>query len=156
MKFFSFFFKGDNNENEDCIISFRFFIREFIINYKAVKKGSDEVSPGSMKEYVQGINRFLLKNCKIDMNKHHLLTDNDEGIFTLMYNHFGEQQSRGLVSKPHNYLSVENLCGVLDHKMYSRDWSVGYLNILFLTIFIIIGARKTGFFQLTVDQFQYS
>lgn len=84
------------------------------------------------------------------MNKNELFTDEDEGTFTLISNHFWEQQSRGLLGKPHSYLSKQDLVEVLDHNIYTPDRGTGYLNRLFFNISIMIGERSKELFQITI------
>lgn len=132
-------------------------LREFIVLYKPVDSKKEEVTPATMNGYIQGISRYLTsEKYDCDIGKHPLFRDRDEGIYCVMENNFAEQQSRGLVKKPHNYLPLHDLLSVLDHKICTSDWASGYLNRLFIVVGVFLGVRTTAMHNITVSQFKSS
>ncbi len=83
-----------------------------------------------------------------------IFADPKTGLFPVLDNLFAEQQSRGMLVKSHNSLSLDDVRKIMSSPMTSTKSSIGFMRRLVFSLGITLGARTTALTEITVDQFK--
>ena len=139
--------------DDDARHVLRHFLSEFVVNY--LKQSGDECMPVTVYGYVQGVRRALAEaGISFALENDDILSAGDEALINVMNNHFSDQQSRGMVSKPHNILSHADLLRIFESEYCNPHTSVGFRNRLVFTLGLCLGDRTTSLWLIKVNQLE--
>lgn len=120
---FMFFDEPHNALEDGKLIKSRNVFRGFAVRFR--KDDGSAVTPSTMVGHMRSLNRALKMNgyC-IDIFKHPLLTDKDDGLILVLENRFANQHSEGALVKHHNTLPRADVIHILVNPIFDPRTSL--------------------------------
>ena len=142
----------DWSENQLKVV--RFFLIEFVANYKNLKTG-DDIAPTTLKTYMLGIQRGISCVWDYDLKifSGPIFACPREGLVGVLDNKArqGQQQGRHVIS--HNVLSRDELIHLYRSESLSKNTPKRFLTRLVFTVGILTALRPVAIATLSVSQF---
>lgn len=121
---------------------------EFCEHYRTSK--DERVTPGTLKDYFDNINRWLRDEQRIDVS---ILTDEyflspGVGNVNAANRISSEQQASGIRPHPYKLLTDKDVQTILEHPCWQTMSPVGYVHRLMVILGMFLGIRTTRFRNL--------
>lgn len=144
---------GFENWTEDHLKNVRYYLIEFVANYK--KKNSEEdIMPSTLKSYVLGIQRSFKQEWKYEINlfRGPIFDCPDHGLMAVLDNKARRLQIQEMHTVSHNVLSQADLKQLYNSKSLSKDSPGSYLTRLVVTVGLVTALRPSALAALSVKQ----
>ena len=126
-----------DDEDKRILHNFSF---EFEIHHR--KQNGVECAPVTMHGYVHDVRRALsYVGMHFAINADDILNESKSALLNVMTNRFAEQQSRGVIGKPHNTLSNSDVLAISRSEFCNPCTPKGLRNRLVFALGICIGAQ---------------
>lgn len=112
--------------------------------------------PATMKSYVLGLQRAFKQvwGYELSLLKGPIFDCQSDGLVNVIDNHFSDQQSRGLVTKSHNVMSVNDIKKLYSSDKLSTEHSKGMQARTVFNIALVTGMRPGEITNLKLSQLQ--
>lgn len=118
-------------------------LAEFFEHYP--KRDGSRVTPSTMLNYLEGINRWISEYVGVKINILHdaVFRANGKGYLNVADNVAAKQQSERVRTKPHNTLTDRDVSIILSHDCTSMNTPRGYINRILVFTGLFLGLRAT-------------
>lgn len=152
----SFLAPGTKEWTDDQLRHLQFFLSEFIVRYR--QKDGSEVTPGTMKGNIFGIQRFFEHEWEysLSLTTGPIFGCPKNGLFSIIDNLFADQQSRGMTPESYNVLSSEDVEKLYSSPELSKESPRSFQTRMIYNLAISTNMRIGELHQLKRSQFKFS